>query len=122
LAALVASSLNDTPHCLSGLRVRLATEGADADLVAKVLADPSHQPSGDQRIDAAVAYAEKLTTTPSTIAESDIDSLRAAGFDDLEILDLNNMVAYFNYVNRVANGLGLRTEIPADHALRAAPH
>jgi len=120
-AALVASSLNDTPHCSSGLRVRLATEGANPELVEAVLADPSHKPTGDDRIDAVVAYAEKLTTAPSEITESDIDALRAAGFDDLEILDLNNIVAYYNYVNRVANGLGLRSEIPTEHALRAAP-
>lgn len=122
LAALIASSLNDTPHCLSGLRERLASEGVDAELVETVLADPSNRPTGDGRIDAAAAYAAKLTTAPGSIVASDIDALRAAGFDDLEILDLNNMVAYFNYVNRVANGLGLRSEIPTDHALRAAPH
>jgi hypothetical protein len=41
--------------------------------------------------------------------------------DDLAILDLNNIVAYYNYINRVANGLGLKTEIPADHARHALP-
>ena len=47
--------------------------------------------------------------TPAEIAETDVERLREVGLDDLEILDLNNIVAYYNYINRVANGLGLRT-------------
>lgn len=71
---------------------------------------------------AIVAYAKKLTLTPGEITEQDIEALREAGFGDLEILDLNNIVAYYNYINRVANGLGLRTEIAtAKEALGAVP-
>ena len=52
---------------------------------------------------------------------ADVDALREVGLDDLDILDLNNIVAYYCYINRVANGLGLLTEIPAEHALSALP-
>ena len=50
----------------------------------------------------------------------DEDRLQA-GASDLDILDLNNIVAYYCYINRVANGLGLLSEIPAAHALSALP-
>jgi uncharacterized protein YciW len=53
--------------------------------------------------------------------EPDIEALREVGLDDLDILDLNNLVAYYNYLNRVSNGLGLFDAIPTEHALRAVP-
>jgi len=121
LAALVTSALNDTPHCSSGLRARLAEAGVASELVERVMGWPDHGSTGSDRLDAIVAYAAKLTTAPGSIDADDIEQLRTTGLDDLDLVDLNNMVAYFNYVNRVANGLGLRTEIPVGHALHAAP-
>jgi uncharacterized peroxidase-related enzyme len=56
---------------------------------------------------AMLDYADKLTREPWTVTESDLDLLRAAGLDDRSILDLNQAVAYFAYVNRVADGLGV---------------
>ena len=56
---------------------------------------------------AMLDYADKLTREPWTVTESDLDSLRDAGLDDRGILDLNQTVAYFAYVNRVADGLGV---------------
>lgn len=55
-------------------------------------------------------YAEKLTREPATVDESDINSLKEYGLGDRDILDLNQVVAYFNYVNRVADGLGIELE------------
>ena len=54
-----------------------------------------------------------MTLAPGDVTQADVDSLRAAGFDDLDILDANNRTAHLNYTNRVANGLGLLSE-PAD--------
>ena len=62
----------------------------------------------------------QLVSTLSLLGEPD-EALRAVDLSDLDILDLNNIVAYFNYINRVANGLGLKTEIPSEHARRALP-
>ncbi len=57
-----------------------------------------------------VAYAVKLTREPAAMVEADLDPLRRAGLSDRDIVDLNQVVAYFNYVNRVADGLGVELE------------
>lgn len=57
-----------------------------------------------------LAYAEKLTRRPASVEKTDIDNLREYGLGDRDILDLNQVVAYFNYVNRVADGLGIELE------------
>jgi len=64
---------------------------------------------------ALVAYARKLTRTPADIREADVEALRAHGFDDRAIHDCCNVVAYFAYANRVADGLGV--ELEDDRAL-----
>ena len=52
-------------------------------------------------------YAEKLTIAPSSMTEDDIESLRKAGWDDRDILDIVHVCAYFNFRVRVVDGLGL---------------
>jgi uncharacterized peroxidase-related enzyme len=61
--------------------------------------------------DAALcAYAEKLTRTPWTATRDDLDTLRREGFDDEQISDAVQIIGYFNYINRVADGLGVDLE------------
>jgi alkylhydroperoxidase family enzyme len=55
-------------------------------------------------------YAVKLTTAPWTITESDVEALRQAGFDDRAIHDVCAIAAYFAFVNRMADGLGVELE------------
>ena len=55
-------------------------------------------------------YARKLTVTPSQMQESDVAALRSAGLGDGEILEANQIIGYFNYVNRLLNGLGVTTD------------
>ncbi len=55
-------------------------------------------------------YSKKLTEKPAAISEKDIKALRKAGFMDRDIFDINQVVAYFNYVNRIADGLGVILE------------
>lgn len=59
---------------------------------------------------ALMRYARKLTLTPGEMAEPDVAALRAAGFDDGQILEANQIIGYFNYVNRQLNGLGVTTD------------
>ena len=55
-------------------------------------------------------YARTLTLAPSELEEKEIKLLRKAGFDDGEILEINQVVSYFNYVNRTVLGLGVDTK------------
>jgi uncharacterized peroxidase-related enzyme len=55
-------------------------------------------------------YAIKLTRDPQAMVESDLAPLRASGLTDRDIVDLNQVASYFNYVNRVADGLGVELE------------
>ena len=61
-----------------------------------------------------IDYALKLTRTPGAMERADLDPLRAAGLDDRAILDLAMVVAYYAYVNRLADGLGVTLEEPTD--------
>ncbi len=64
-------------------------------------------------------YADKLTRTPAACTESDVQKLRQQGFDDRAIHDAAQVIAYFNYINRIADGLGVDLEPdmppPEDH-------
>ena len=55
-------------------------------------------------------FAEKLTLQPSTITQLDIDTLSDFDLSDKEISEVVQIVSYFNYINRVADGLGLEPE------------
>ena len=59
---------------------------------------------------ALLRYAYKLTATPADMVEADVAALREAGLDDGAILEANQIICYFNYVNRSINGLGVTTE------------
>lgn len=55
-------------------------------------------------------YATKLTERPADMIAEDVERLRNLGYKDRAILDINQIVAYFAYVNRVADGLGVNLE------------
>ena len=57
-----------------------------------------------------LCFAVKLTTAPSAVNDADVEALRAAGFSDRDILDIVEVVGYYAYANRVADGLGLELE------------
>jgi uncharacterized peroxidase-related enzyme len=59
---------------------------------------------------ALCAFAEKLTAMPQKMSDADIDFLRAQGLDDRAIHDATQVVAYFNYINRVADALDVAQE------------
>ena len=59
---------------------------------------------------ALLKYAEKLTLTPGEMQQADIENLKSAGIDDGQILEANQIICYFNYVNRSLNGLGVSTD------------
>ena len=64
----------------------------------------------DNRRVAMLRYVEQLTRSPADIESADIEALRSVGFSDRDILDIAEVTAYFAYVNRIANGLGVTVE------------
>lgn len=64
----------------------------------------------DAKRQAMLVFATKLTVTPGDMVAADTEALREAGFSDRDILDITEVVAYYAYVNRIADGLGVETE------------
>jgi uncharacterized peroxidase-related enzyme len=116
----VTSVINETPHCSSQIGLKLRELGVSRDEMRALDEGRYEALSPGER--AVARYAAKLTKEPGAVAESDLEDLRSNGLGDLEILDANNMCAHLNYVNRIANGLGLKTEVGAGfQAFEAIP-
>ncbi len=107
------STLNDCPysyanHWANARHLIGDDERADAVEAALQTRKPGAAFDGAQL--AALHYAEKLTCTPGKMAEDDVAALCAAGWDDGAILEINQIICYFNYANRLLNGLGVTTD------------
>lgn len=98
-------------HHGRGLRKLLKDDA----LLTAIEADWSSAAVGDKRM-AMLTYSVKLTRTPGDMVAADTDALRVVGFSDRDILDITEVVAYYAYANRIADGLGIETEawIPDD--------
>lgn len=92
-------------HHRRGLRRLLK----DDDLLVRVEADWTAAGLGIRR-EAMLRYATKLTEAPATVAATDIDDMRSSGLSDRDILDVCEVTAYYAYVNRIADGLGVELE------------
>jgi uncharacterized peroxidase-related enzyme len=114
----VTSVLNETPYCSSQIKLKLVELGFTADEVMAI--DEGNYDALAPEEAAVARFAAKLTKEPGAVRESDVDELRAVGLGDLEILDANNMCAHLNYVNRIANGLGLKHEVGREFQAFAA--
>ena len=64
----------------------------------------------DEADQSMLDYVEKLTLRPWEMVEKDVLALREVGFGDAAILDMNQVTAYYAYVNRLADGLGVELE------------
>lgn len=121
LISYVTSSLNRTPYCMSQVTIKLRQTGLDDAGIVLLGEDPLRFAERLDPADAAlVRYTVKLTKDPGSVTEADIDELRANGFDDLDIVDANAQCAHLNYVNRVANGLGIKSVVDPDFPAYAA--
>ena len=107
------SILNDCPYSLANHWANarhLIDDEARAEMIEAALHNRTPEDALDGAELALLRYSEKLTSSPGAMVESDIEVLRAAGVDDGQILEANQIVGYFNYVNRCLNGLGVTTE------------
>jgi uncharacterized peroxidase-related enzyme len=113
VVASYVSMLNECAYSLthhwSNAR-RLIDDESRADAVHAALESrrPENAFAGKEL--ALLGYAAKLTVAVDKMVASDFAALRAAGCDDGEILEVNQVCAYFNYSNRLLNGLGVTTE------------
>lgn len=99
-------------HHGAGLRKLLSLAGrSHAEAVAFVGALERSPLEAPGQADAAMlGYAIKLTQTPAAVRKEDVAALREAGFDDRAIHDICAVVAYYAFVNRMADGLGVELE------------
>jgi uncharacterized peroxidase-related enzyme len=119
LISFVTSALNGTPYCMSQVSIKLGETGMAPEEIGALASDHTKVSlSAPDR--AVVDYAAKLTASPGAMSEADVEALREAGFDDLAIVDINAQCAHLNYVNRVANGLGIHTIVDPDFPAYAA--
>jgi uncharacterized peroxidase-related enzyme len=108
------SSLNDCSYCVehhfTGMK-RLLGDNKRADALRAVIqARDIDAAPPDVAQKEAMRYARVLTEAPSMLRETDVARLRDAGFDDGEVLEINQVCAYFAYANRTVLGLGCSTD------------
>jgi uncharacterized peroxidase-related enzyme len=106
LVAAAVSQANGCGYCAAHHLEALARYERDAELLAQ-LAESTELAPLRARDRALVRYAVKLTRTPTQMQEQDVEALRDLGLEDADVLLLNLVVAYFNFVNRIALGLGV---------------
>lgn len=107
LIVVAVSSINRCGNCVASHSPVLRQLLKNDALVDQVAEDYT-KADLDPRTMAALDYAAKVTRRPSAVEEADIDCLRDAGYSDQEIVDIAHVTAWFNYVNRVALGLGTK--------------
>ncbi len=111
---VLVSSLNGCRYCAghhtAGLERLLKDGGLDFKAYRAALDRNEPDEPFSPREQLGLAYARKLTVMPGQIDAADISGLRDAGFDDGEILELNQVAAYFAYANRTVSGLGVTTD------------
>lgn len=78
--------------------------------MVETLAEDWRQLDPGPRLGALLAYSEKLTRSPAEIGEQDVRALRDAGLGDEAVLHACEVAAYYNFVNRTAEGLGVCLE------------
>lgn len=103
---VVVSATNDCAYCVNHHAQALRHYIKDEETLA-LLASADGLETLEPRLSNIVRHAEKLTSAPDAMTESDLGELRAVGLTDEDILDLTLITAYFNFVNRMALGLGV---------------
>jgi len=107
------SLINKCDYCIehhyAGMRRLLNDDERSSEIRTALEAEDPEQAFGGREL-AALKYAAALTKTPTDISPEDLDALREASLDDGEILEVNQVAAYFNYANRTVLGLGINKD------------
>ncbi|MEP2029691.1 MAG: peroxidase-related enzyme [Paracoccaceae bacterium] len=107
------SSLNDCPYSFANHWANarhLIGDDAKADRIEAAIEARQPEDVFDGKELAAMQYAAVLTREPGKVTKDHVDVLRHNGWQDGEILEINQIIGYFNYANRLLNGLGVTTE------------
>ena len=108
------STLNKCEYCVehhfAGLKRLLNDDEKATQIRSAIDTNNIENAPLENRQKTAMEYARKLTNNPGSIREESIEKLRADGFTDGEILEINQVCAYFSYANRTVLGLGCSTK------------
>lgn len=104
--AVVVSRADNCEYCVNHHAESLSRYIKNAQLLEQLKLDFT-QAKLPARLFAICTYAHKLTTKPGQQSEEDLTKLKEQGLTDKDILDMTLIVAYFNFVNRIALGLGV---------------
>ena len=108
--AAYVSILNSCEYSLThhwNNAVRLIDNAQRVEVIHDALRSQSFENTFNEKEIAILHYSKKLTCDVGNLKKVDVIKLKQAGCDDGEILEVNQVIAYFNYSNRVLNGLGV---------------
>jgi uncharacterized peroxidase-related enzyme len=91
------------------LRKTANSEGEAPELVKQVKRD-FHGAELDEQEKAMLEFVTKMTVDSKSMARTDVEHLRRAGFDDVQILEIVQLAGWFNCITRIADALGIKVE------------
>ena len=107
MIAVVVSSHNHCVYCITS-HSQAVREFSDDPVLGDILVTNYREAELTDRQRTMLDYAWKMTAKPAETGEADRQALRDAGFTAEEIFDITDVVAYFNYTNRMTHGLGMQ--------------
>ncbi|MEF8848041.1 MAG: peroxidase-related enzyme [Candidatus Thermoplasmatota archaeon] len=107
MIGVVVSSINKCEYCINHHSEALYFYWKDYDRIDSLVNEDFSSLNLSKRKMNMIKYITKLTNSPNKIKKKDINLLKNNGFTDREILDVNLVASYFNFVNRIALGLGI---------------
>jgi uncharacterized peroxidase-related enzyme len=114
ILGVYVSHLNNCQYCVqhhfAGLKRLLNDDDVQSEKIYASVQNDNFLNSLTKEYIAGAEYARKLTLELPKIIQEDVDKLKTLGFTDGEILEINQVTSYFNYVNRSVLGLGVNTD------------
>lgn len=107
IIAIIVSSINKCNYCIKHHAEALNFYWKDQQKISKMIKNYKSVNLTKKTV-IMLDYVNKLTKKPNEVTKSDVEKLRDSGFSDEEILNINLITSYFNFVNRIALGLGVQ--------------
>ena len=106
MIAVVVSSINKCYYCLVAHGQTVRELSGDPEL-GELLVMNWRAAGLDEKYIAMFEYVEKITKTPESMTDADRNKLSSAGYSELDIFDISDVAAFFNYTNRMALSLDM---------------